>query len=186
MIFLCRRAVKSSQASPILSWDRDSDNLLISVCVVFSSMLTHPFKSFSPIKADGLQVVQDQLVPSPVNGGHHFFNRLKHPILDFLLQNSEWPKVSRTQVWRIRWVGNGVKSQIGKFITHLATILVYGIVRVRKNCCPANSAKNSPLYFNNVRSNVLDKIFLSELCTRTQCIHCDQTHTVEEKRQDTS
>jgi hypothetical protein len=37
------------------------------VCVVFSPMVAGPFKSFSPIEEDGLQVVQDQLVAYPVN-----------------------------------------------------------------------------------------------------------------------
>jgi hypothetical protein len=53
------------------------------VGVVFTLMLNHSFQSFNPIEEDGLQVIQRPLVPYPVNGGHHFFNRLKYPILDF-------------------------------------------------------------------------------------------------------
>jgi hypothetical protein len=52
-------------------------------------MLTGPFNSFNPIKEDGLQIVQGQLIPYPVKSGYNFFNRLKHPILDFLLQYSK-------------------------------------------------------------------------------------------------
>jgi hypothetical protein len=47
------------------------------------------FKSFNPIEEDGLQVVQGQLIADPVKGGHNVLNRLKHPILDFLLQQSK-------------------------------------------------------------------------------------------------
>jgi hypothetical protein len=52
-------------------------------------MLNDPFKSFNPIEEDGLHVFQGQLVLYPVNSGHDFFNGLKHPIVDFLLQYSK-------------------------------------------------------------------------------------------------
>jgi hypothetical protein len=62
-------------------------------------MLIDSFKSFNPIEEDGLQVVQGQLVAYPVKSGHNVLNRLKHPILDFLLQHSKWQKIVETQVW---------------------------------------------------------------------------------------
>jgi hypothetical protein len=88
-------------------------------------MLADLFKSFSPIEEDGLHVVQGQFLTCSVKGGHHVFNRLKHPIPDFLLQHSKQQKVAQTQVWRIKWVGNAVKLQIGKLISHVETMVIH-------------------------------------------------------------
>jgi hypothetical protein len=69
--------------------NKNQDDLLMSICVVFSLMLNDPFKSFNPIEEDGRQIVQGEPVPYPVNSGQNFFNWLKHPILDRLLQQSK-------------------------------------------------------------------------------------------------
>jgi hypothetical protein len=122
-----------SPRHPISPCDKDSDDLLMSVYVVFSIMLNDLFKSFNPTEEDELQVIQGQFVPYSVNSGHNLFNRLKHSILDFLLQHFTSPKVARTQVCRIRWMRNAVKLQIVKHIGHLATIVIDGIVHVHKN-----------------------------------------------------
>jgi hypothetical protein len=52
-------------------------------------MLAGLFKSFNLTEEDGLQAVQGQFVPYPVNSSHHAFDRLKNRILDFLLQPSK-------------------------------------------------------------------------------------------------
>jgi hypothetical protein len=67
----------------------------MSIRVVFSPMLIDLFKSFNPTEEDRRQVVQNWFVLSPVKSGHDFFNRLKHSILDFLLQYSKYRLVNK-------------------------------------------------------------------------------------------
>jgi hypothetical protein len=85
-IIRCKKLPDPFSISPR---DKVPDTLLMSVCRVFSPVLTHLSKSFNPIEEVGLQVVSGPLVPYPVNSGHNFFNCLQHPIFDFLLQHSK-------------------------------------------------------------------------------------------------
>jgi hypothetical protein len=48
----------------------------------------------------------------------------------FFLQHSKEPKVARTQIWRINWVGKAFKLRIGDFFGNLPTIVTHGIVQM--------------------------------------------------------
>jgi hypothetical protein len=52
-------------------------------------MLNDIFNSLNPIEEDGLQVFEGHFTPDLVNGHQDFFSRVKHPILNFLLQRVE-------------------------------------------------------------------------------------------------
>jgi hypothetical protein len=90
---------KRSRQPPISPSNEDSNNLLMSVYVVFTFMLNNIFNSLDPIEENGLQVFEGQFTPDVGKSSQAFFGRVKHPILSFLLQLSEYSKVARTQVW---------------------------------------------------------------------------------------
>jgi hypothetical protein len=96
-------------------------------------MTNYPFKLFDPIEEEGLQVVQGQFVRYPMKRISDFFNGLKYLILDFSPQQAKSRKIARTQVWRTREVTTAAKLQIGKFISHIAIIVMHGIVHLHKN-----------------------------------------------------
>jgi hypothetical protein len=50
---------KKSPQPPVSPSNKDSDNLLISTCVVFPFMIDAIFKSLNPIEEDGLQAFED-------------------------------------------------------------------------------------------------------------------------------
>jgi hypothetical protein len=60
-------ACKKFPITTISSCEKDLDNLLMSVCVIFALMVNDSFKSFNPIEEDGLQVFQGQLVSYAMN-----------------------------------------------------------------------------------------------------------------------
>jgi hypothetical protein len=58
-----RKMAKSLEPSAISPYDKDSDNLLMSVSIVVSIVLSNPFKMFNPIEEDGLDLLECRVVP---------------------------------------------------------------------------------------------------------------------------
>jgi hypothetical protein len=64
----------------------------------------HPYSAFHRIMENSLDILECELIPALRDSGQNLFFTLKNSLLHLLLQDSKWPKVTRAEVWWIRWV----------------------------------------------------------------------------------
>jgi hypothetical protein len=155
-------ACRKNSRLPISSCDKDSQDLLMSIYVVVTTMLNDIFKSFTPIKEDRLQVFKDQLVPYLVKLSSTARNTRS------LIHASTF-RITKSRT------DSGLANKVGEELGSASDCQVDQSscdhcdtwnCRSRQQISSANSLENSHPCLNNIGYNAIDEIFFSESRTR--------------------